>query len=366
MIKSTIQCATSQVKVNQYNFHPTFLEAVAKAKNLADIQKIIRKYGSHVYSSAVLGGKLEQLTTTSKTFRSSKTQREIEEHASLSLSASVSGPAYSGSGSFSGSVDSATSGESQSTYEKSTFRSSVMTYGGPPGSFGPTTSDAPSNFGDWASSVDLLPVPINYTLIPIYDALPNTWTVKFSNGTEVNVRKAFIEAQRTEFISLDGTRLTEEPRPVKYTMYWFWDGAHKSESYTWTTKFILRIIDSSGGWWDREIIDQQPGRGGQWNFNSVHLPLRFDFHFSRNLTISEIEIVTSGVGQRTVGPIGNRDVYRNGERWGEVFLHNWSTGRGWWADNREWDSCAQVQSGGCEASDRIHKVSHRYTARSTI
>lgn len=364
VIKSTIQCATSQVKVAKYTFHPIFLEAVAKAKSISNIQSIIQKYGSHVYSSAILGGKLEQITTTSKAFRSSKTEHELEEHASLSLSASVSGPAFSGSGTFSGSVDSTTTGQSQNDYQEETSRSTIITHGGPPGSFGPTTSDAPSNFGDWASAVDLLPVPINYSLIPMYDAIPNTWTVKFSNGTEVNVRNAFIEAQRTEFRSLDSMRLVETPKPVKYSVYWFWDGSLKSETiYNWTTVFKVRIIDSIGAWWDKEIIDQQSGRGGEWNFNSVSLPLRFDFFFSKIIDVASIEIVPN-IGVRVING-GGRDIYPNGERWGEVFLHNWSTGRGWWADNREWLSgpsyCALLpedQRQYCNLNDRVHRVSY--------
>ncbi len=194
-------------------------------------------------------------------------------------------------------------------------------------------------------------------LSPIYDVIPRTWTVKFSNGSNVNVRNAFIEAQQTEYSSLDSLRISEAPRPVKYSLYWFWDSALKNQDFTWTTQFILRIFDSSGRWWDRAIIDQQSGRGAEWDFNSVSLPLRFDFYLSKTLDVSGIQLVPN-IGAVYIGTVGNRDVYPNGERWAEVFLHNWRTGRGLWADNRDWDACGTASGNtACASGDRIHKVS---------
>ncbi len=190
---SEVKCATSRVKLAKHTFHPAFLDDLRKAKTDSDLVNLVKKCGTHVYSSAILGGKVRQVTTLKKEFQSSKTKQELEESAALSLSASVSGPAFSTSGSFSGSVDTSTSREVQSSYERSSFRSSVITYGGPPGSFGPTTSDAPSNFGHWASAIDLLPVPIDYTLQPIYDIIPEQWMMTF-NGKNTSVRDLWARA----------------------------------------------------------------------------------------------------------------------------------------------------------------------------
>lgn len=71
----------------------------------------------------------------------------------------------------------------QKEFENNSFRSSVITYGGPPGAFGPQTSGSPTSFSTWASSVDLLPVPIEYTLKPISDIIPRSW--KFSGSATV-------------------------------------------------------------------------------------------------------------------------------------------------------------------------------------
>lgn len=109
IIVSEVQCATTRVKLAKKTFHPAFLEDLRKAKTINEWKNLVTKYGTHVYSSAVLGGKLRQITTLSKEFQSSKTSQELEEHAALSLSASVSGPAFSASGSFSGSIDTSTS-----------------------------------------------------------------------------------------------------------------------------------------------------------------------------------------------------------------------------------------------------------------
>lgn len=50
--------------------------------------------------------------------------------------------------------------------------------GGAPGSYSPKfESTSPTSFGDWASSVDLLPVPVEYQLMPIYEIIPSTWKV---------------------------------------------------------------------------------------------------------------------------------------------------------------------------------------------
>lgn len=196
VIVTEVSCETSKVQLGpSYSFHPRFLEDLAGVKNVGQMKSVIKKYGTHIYSSAVLGGRLRQVTTITKDTHSSKSKEELSESASLSFSASVSSPVFSASGSFSGSVDSSSSTEKQGEYQDNSFRSTVLTYGGPPGSFGPTTSDAPSNFGDWASNIDLLPVPIHYTLRPIYNIIPDSWKIKLDTGVLTSVRQTWNDAE---------------------------------------------------------------------------------------------------------------------------------------------------------------------------
>lgn len=186
LVVTEVNCETSKVQLAKYTFHPGFLSDLANANSSAALLRVIEKYGTHFYDHAVLGGRLRQVTTMSSGSRNSKTKEEINEQASLSFSASVSVPVFSASGSvsLSGSIDSSSNSEDQSEYESNSFRSSVITYGGPPGSFGPTTSDAPSNFGDWASNIDLLPVPIDFRLREIADIIPSSWTIMFEGSEQ--------------------------------------------------------------------------------------------------------------------------------------------------------------------------------------
>ncbi len=47
-------------------------------------------------------------------------------------------------------------------FESESSSSYIMSYGGAPGTFGPTNPNDPANWGSWAQTVDLLPIPINY------------------------------------------------------------------------------------------------------------------------------------------------------------------------------------------------------------
>lgn len=183
LILTELMCATSKVQMNKYTFHPSFLQELSRVNSSDDILDMIDKYGTHFYQRAVLGGKLRQVTSVSKSHASSKTKTELESNAQRSFGASVTSPVFSVSGDYSDSIDSSISASDQQTFESASTHSTVLTYGGPPGSFGPSSSEAPSNFGDWASSVDLLPVPIKYELKRISDKIPSEW--KARNGTSL-------------------------------------------------------------------------------------------------------------------------------------------------------------------------------------
>ena len=183
LISTEVGCETSKVKMTKNTFHPSFLEDLAQARTSDDYLKLVKRYGTHYYKRATLGGKLKQITAMSKTLSKSKTEQEQSQSAQRSFGASISSPVFSVSGDYSDSSDSSVKGSDQQEFENQSSRSTVITYGGPPGSFGPSTSDAPSNFGDWASNIDLLPVPIDYELESITSIIPDEW--KLPDGTSI-------------------------------------------------------------------------------------------------------------------------------------------------------------------------------------
>lgn len=74
-------------------------------------------------------------------------------------------------GSYAASTDADTS--NQMAYESNSTHTSVISYGGAPGSFGPPggNGNAPSNWADWAGTVDLLPIPLDYKVDRVYNLL---------------------------------------------------------------------------------------------------------------------------------------------------------------------------------------------------
>jgi hypothetical protein len=192
-----VSCSTSKVQMNKITFHPQFLSELASASTIDDFVALINKYGTHYYKRATLGGKLKQVTTLEKSYFEKKSNSDIKAHTERSFGGSVSYKAFSVNGDYSDTSDSQTTSSSREEHEQNSYSSTVITYGGPPGSFGPAYSEAPSNFGDWASSVDLLPIPIDYELESISTLLPSTWKAKPSNSTSnQTVRQMWIEAEQ--------------------------------------------------------------------------------------------------------------------------------------------------------------------------
>eukprot|EP00029_Vermamoeba_vermiformis_P005898 TRINITY_DN2177_c0_g1_i2.p1 TRINITY_DN2177_c0_g1~~TRINITY_DN2177_c0_g1_i2.p1 ORF type:complete len:565 (-),score=41.60 TRINITY_DN2177_c0_g1_i2:843-2537(-) len=212
-------CEASKVQQSSLNLHPIFLRDLSLVTNSSDILKLMNKYGTHYYKSATLGGRLRQVTVIDSQFTSKSNEREIKESSKLSLTGAVAGEAYgvkaSLTGAYASSKDSTITTEQQRDFESSSSRSRIITYGGPPGSFGPSSSKAPSTFGEWARYVDLLPVPINYQLVPIYNAIHPLW--KTRNGTSI---RTLWKSAQIEFRDSFGA-LTEASKGYKYTVFWF-------------------------------------------------------------------------------------------------------------------------------------------------
>lgn len=90
---------------------------------------VIRKYGSHFYNKAALGGKLSQVTFVETTAFESMSSKDIEENSQIHFAASVSAPIFSARVSTSYSSNVQQSEEKQEQFSKSTSRTSVITYG---------------------------------------------------------------------------------------------------------------------------------------------------------------------------------------------------------------------------------------------
>lgn len=58
--------------MSQYTFHPQFIQEVANAFDVPSMVKVIRKYGSHYYKSAKMGGKLVQVTAMDSSYSNKK------------------------------------------------------------------------------------------------------------------------------------------------------------------------------------------------------------------------------------------------------------------------------------------------------
>lgn len=126
-----------------------------------------------------LGGKLTMAISTSSSSGETDTSQSDSLSASYSFKAAASGFGVSASAAGDYASAKSTQNTNQTDFQSRSSKSSIITYGGAPGSFGPETDDggsssAPSSWGEWAQTVDLRPVPIEFTLDRIYNLFPDT------------------------------------------------------------------------------------------------------------------------------------------------------------------------------------------------
>ncbi|GAM26034.1 hypothetical protein SAMD00019534_092090 [Acytostelium subglobosum LB1] len=191
LIDTSVICSSSSVQLTEFVFHPHFLEDLANAESDQDFDLLLIKYGTHIYHTAILGGQLKQITFTSKSTHSADEKSETTQQTSMAFSTAVTSPVLNVHGDYSSNTNSATSSDSMNSFAKSSSRSQIISKGGAPGSFGPSASSAPTTFGEWASSVDMLPVPVNYTLIPIRGILNPLWRTR----NEANLTEMWTSAE---------------------------------------------------------------------------------------------------------------------------------------------------------------------------
>ncbi|KYQ91949.1 hypothetical protein DLAC_07190 [Tieghemostelium lacteum] len=219
--KTDAKCLVSKVQIHKYTFHPNFLYDISLVNTTLDMLAIINKYGSHYYKSVSLGGKLSQITVVSEKTRNEFESSEMKESIKLSFSASVSSPIGGVRGSYSQSLDNEVSTTRQSEFTSKTKKTSIIVYGGAPGSYGP--SDTPestiSSFGAWASSVDQIPVPIDYQLSAIGNIIPKTWVTR--NGTQI--RAIWYEAELKYYEQLPVIPPGYIKTESTYQLIWFYN-----------------------------------------------------------------------------------------------------------------------------------------------
>ncbi|EFA79384.1 hypothetical protein PPL_07802 [Heterostelium album PN500] len=214
-----LNCTTTYIEMDdqRIRFHPMFLKDLATIKQESDLLKIFDKYGTYYYSSAYMGGKLVQISTTSESIDTDEKKSKWSIAAELTFGASANVPGFNGEGSSSINFGMSSEEESMSEVESKSTYSSIITYGGPPASFAPSDSFQATTYRGWSSSIDLLPVPIGYNVKPISDLLKDTkWTIKLGSKTsEVfelweNMEKIYYQMNRINPI--------QQPQDFKYSL----------------------------------------------------------------------------------------------------------------------------------------------------
>ncbi|KAF2077731.1 hypothetical protein CYY_000978 [Polysphondylium violaceum] len=184
----------SSKESNRIALHPNLLKSLSEVEDVEGVVELVKMYGTHYYISTYLGGKLSQLTIAKSSDATSEKESSYSSSAAASLSASVNSPSFSVSASVSGSLDSSNDENEAKSNSESSTTSRILTYGGVPAAFSPAQDGESSpTYSDWSSTIDLLPVPIDYRLAPIRDLISDTWFSK--NNNETNLQQLWLSAE---------------------------------------------------------------------------------------------------------------------------------------------------------------------------
>ncbi|KAF2069409.1 hypothetical protein CYY_009274, partial [Polysphondylium violaceum] len=247
--KSTIMCESTKVHLVKEKLHPKFIADIAKTfvKDLQgvynqdasdeNLKQLIIKYGSLYHRSAILGGKLEIISTVKSSYSRKKTENEISNARDVTVNAQASGGILTGTATVTDSLDSTTKEVDQSEYESNSERSSVKVYGGKSGSYG---LDEPNAFASWAQTVDLVPYPIDYKVGMVADVIPEYW---FFQG-EYNVKEAWERCEMNLYSEYF------KSRQYKYIDFGVKVGRDQTmynvQGIVIAVEFKLTIVDSKG------------------------------------------------------------------------------------------------------------------------
>jgi organic hydroperoxide reductase OsmC/OhrA len=302
-------CITSKVQMVKHTFHPVFLKDLSRVTSVTDMLPLLYKYGTHFYHRASLGGRLRQITSISKSMSNTKKSSEVSQHAAWSFSAAVSVPAFSASGNYAGSKDVTVTEDQQQEFEQESIRSSILTYGGAPGSFGPTTAaNVPTDFGSWAETVDLLPIPVKYELEQISQVIPPSW----KSVNDLSLRQLWLEAEDVYYKQngIYGTQLNGH----RYSLYW------QYSSQVVNSQFLLRIKDDVSDY-STPIIDQTGPSGS-------HFPLQFLANTLDYAAIIPFEFEGPKLANKNVSFRIYPTININPSSFSKLFiLHDWTNSR---------------------------------------
>ncbi|EFA79385.1 hypothetical protein PPL_07803 [Heterostelium album PN500] len=86
-----LNCTTTYIEMDEkrIKFHPMFLKDLATIEQKSDLLKIFDKYGTYYYSSAYMGGKLVQISTTSESIDTDEKKSKWSIAAELTFGASA-------------------------------------------------------------------------------------------------------------------------------------------------------------------------------------------------------------------------------------------------------------------------------------
>ncbi|EFA79399.1 hypothetical protein PPL_07817 [Heterostelium album PN500] len=213
-----VNCTTTYIEMDdqRIRFHPMFLKDLATIKQKSDLLKIFDKYGTYYYSSAYMGGKLVQISTTSESIDTDEKKSKWSIAAELKLGADVEIPGFEGGGSNRFNLGLSSDEETYSEIQRKSTYSSIITYGGPPAAFAPSDSFVPPSFHGWSSSIDLLPVPIGFKVKPIRDLLKDTWAIKLGS-TEYKVAQLWKEMEKV-YYQINRVNPIPLPGDYKYSL----------------------------------------------------------------------------------------------------------------------------------------------------
>ncbi|KAF2068486.1 hypothetical protein CYY_010189, partial [Polysphondylium violaceum] len=194
IFKTDLVCKSSYIEMDEkkISLHPKLLDELDDIKGVSEMIQLVRKHGTHFYKKTFLGGKLTQLTITESSRVSEENESEWTESAAASLSASISGPSFSLGGTASSTQDKSQSTEQQQEKEASSTVTRVLVYGGTPAAFSPAEDGQSSpGFKEWAESIDVLPIPVDYQLYPIRVLFNSLWINKHG----INISQVWTEAE---------------------------------------------------------------------------------------------------------------------------------------------------------------------------
>ncbi|GAM28091.1 hypothetical protein SAMD00019534_112670 [Acytostelium subglobosum LB1] len=239
---SQINCTSTYIEmdVSSTRFDPTFLKELAAITDEMQMMSIFDRFGTYYMTSAYMGGKLVQITTTSESISSQEKESEWSVAASLTLGGSVNWPGFHAKSTLTLSGGYSTSSSSSSSMESKSSTSNIMVYGGAPAAFGPASSA--TTYHGWTPSIDLLPVPLDFKVAPLRELIPSQWTIKLDQK-DVPIKDIWNRMEAL-YYEMNGIQDVYYTGDFKYTLVMNLDPT--TSSFTPKQSITIDWIDQAG------------------------------------------------------------------------------------------------------------------------